>query len=153
MGRRRFARDRHGRFRPGLEAPERDLLRMLPGEVRELVAEDEPAARRLFPVAYTDDDTAQHDYREMMGAQLLEHHRLVLDTLVATVDAPTLDESDLQAWLGALEVLRLLVGTALDVTEDFAGVEPGDPAADQFTVYQYLSMLQDEIVGSLSEAL
>ena len=34
IGRRRFVRDRHGRIRPGLEAPERDLLRMLPQQAR-----------------------------------------------------------------------------------------------------------------------
>jgi hypothetical protein len=50
-------------------------------------------------------------------------------------------------------VLRLLLGTQLDVSEDFTEIEPGDPREDQFTVYQYLSMLQNEIVDTLADAL
>jgi hypothetical protein len=151
--RRRFARDRHGRIRPGLEEPERQLLRMLPEQARELVDHDDPTAKRLFPVAYLDDEAAQSDYHEIMGAQLLEHHRHALDTLMATVDAPTIDIEELHTWLGAIEVLRLLLGTQLDVSEDMAEVDPADPRADQLTVYQYLSMLQNEIVDTLAAAL
>ncbi len=153
IGHRRFTRDRHGRIRPGLEAPERDLLRTLPHQAMELVDQDEPSAQRLFPVAYPDNAAAQGDYREMLGSQLLDHHRQALDTLSTTVDAATIDEDELHVWLGALEVLRLLLGTQLDVSEDFVEVDPDDPRVDQFTVYQYLSMLQGEIVDSLSEAL
>ena len=50
-------------------------------------------------------------------------------------------------------MLRLLLGTQLDVSEDFTEVDPADPRADQFTVYQYLSMLQNEIVDTLAAAL
>ena len=153
IARRRFARDRHGRIRPGLEDPERELLRMLPRQARELVDHDDPGATRLFPVAYTDDDAAQADYREMMGGSLLEHHQHALDTLVSTVDAATIDADELNGWLGAVEVLRLLLGTQLDVTEEFTEIDPDDPRVDQFTVYQYLSMLQNEIVDSLAAAL
>jgi len=153
IGRRRFARDRHGRIRPGLEAPERELLRMLPEQARELVAHDDHSAQRLFPVAYPDDEAAQTDYREMMGTQLLEHHQQALDILLATVDAATIDTDELHGWLGAVEVLRLLLGTQLDVSEDMTEVDPADPRADQLTVYQYLSMLQNEIVDTLAAAL
>jgi len=153
IGHRRFVRDRHGRIRPGLETPERDLLRALPHQARELVEHDEPSAQRLFPVAYLDNAAAQADYRELMGTQLLEHHRQALDTLASTVDAATIDEDELHVWLGAVEVLRLILGTQLDVSEDFAEVDPDDPRVDQFTVYQYLSMLQGEIVDALAEAL
>jgi hypothetical protein len=156
MARRRFVRDRHGRIRPGLEAPERDLLRMLPQQARELVDHDDPTAQRLFPVAYPDDAAAQSDYHEMMGGQLLEHHHQALDAMVSTVDAATIDADELAGWLGAVEVLRLLLGTQLDVSEDMSEIDPldsDDPRADQFTVYQYLSMLQNEIVDALSAAL
>jgi hypothetical protein len=164
MGRKRFVRDRHGRIRPGLEAPERELLRMLPQQARELVDHDDPTAQRLFPVAYPDDAEAQSDYHEMMGAQLLEHHHHALDVMVSTIDDATIDADALAGWLGAVEVLRLLLGTQLDVSEDMAELDPDpvgsedlvdseDPRADQFTVYQYLSMLQNEIVDALSAAL
>jgi hypothetical protein len=153
MRHRRFVRDRQGRVRPGLELTERDLLRALPPQARELVDQTEPSARRLFPVAYPGDDRAQADYSQMMGAQLLEHHRHALEVLESTVDAATVDDEELSVWLSALEVLRLLLGTQLDVSEDMGEIHPADPQADQFTVYQYLSMLQDEIVDALAQAL
>jgi hypothetical protein len=153
ISRRRFARDRHGRIRPGLEGPERDLLRMLPEQARELVDHDDPSSQRLFPVAYPDDEAAQSEYHQMMGSSLLERHHHALDTLVSTVDSPTIDADELNGWLGAVEVLRLLLGTQLDVSEDFTVIDPADPRADQFTVYQYLSMLQNEIVDTLAAAL
>jgi Domain of unknown function (DUF2017) len=150
---RRFVRDRHGRIRPGLEPTERDLLRMLPAQARELVDIEEPSAQRLFPVAYPDNDESQAEYRSMMGSQLLEHHRHSLDALVASIDDDTVDEDQLSVWLGAVEVLRLLLGTQLDVSEDHVTVLPDDPRAEQFTVYQYLSMLQGEIVDALARGL
>ena len=48
-------------------------------------------------------------------------------------------------------MLRLLLGTQLDVSEDITEVDADDPRADQFTVYQYLSMLQNEIVDALAD--
>ena len=68
---------------------------------------------------------------------------------MATIDASTVGDEELGSWLGAVEVLRLLLGTQLDVTEDMVEVNQDDPRLDQFTVYQYLSMLQGEIVDAL----
>ena len=87
----------------------------------------------------------------MMGGSLLDHHQHALDTLVSTIDETTIDVDELNGWLGAVEVLRLLLGTQLDVSEDFTEIDPGDPRVDQFTVYQYLSMLQNEIVDTLAD--
>ena len=104
-------------------------------------------------MAYTDDARAEADYREMMGAQLLDQHQRALDTLASTAGASSIDESEIHEWLDALEVLRLVLGTQLDVSEDGAMVERTDPRATQFTVYHYLSMLQEEIVEALAAAL
>ena len=153
MARQRFKRDRQGRYRVGLEGPEQQLLSMLPRQVQELLEQDDPWTTRVFPVAYTDDAKAEADYREMMGGQLLQQHQRSLDTLASTAGSATIDESDIHEWLDALEVLRLVLGTQLDVSEDGAIVEDDDPRAPQFTVYHYLSMLQEEIVSALAAAL
>ena len=116
MARHRFRRDRQGRFRLGLEDPERNLLSMLPRQVQELLEQDDPSTARVFPVAYTDDARAEADYREMMGTQLLHQHQRSLDTLAATAGAATIDESEIHEWLDAVEVLRLVLGTQLDVS-------------------------------------
>ncbi len=153
MARHRFRRDRQGRFRLGLEDPERNLLSMLPRQVQELLEQDDPSTARVFPVAYTDDARAEADYREMMGTQLLHLHQRSLDTLAATAGAATIDESEIHEWLDAVEVLRLVLGTQLDVSEDGTTMADTDPRSAQFTVYHYLSMVQEEIVEALAAAL
>jgi hypothetical protein len=155
VARSRFRRDRQGRIRVGLEEPERQLLAMLPRQVQELLEHDDPSTVRVFPVAYADDPKAEADYKQMMGDQLLQQHQRCLDTLAETANAATIDESDIHEWLDALEVLRLILGTQLDVSEDGTIVAESetDPRATQFTVYHYLSMLQGEIVDVLAAAL
>jgi Domain of unknown function (DUF2017) len=153
IGKRRFTRDRHGRFRTGLGADERQLLRSLPRQAQGLLEARHPNAARVFPVAYPQDARAESDYREMMGAHLLERHQHALETLVATVDAQSVDEEELHQWLDALEVLRLVLGTQIDVSEDEMLMEESDPRVPQVAVYRYLSMLQGEIVDSLAETL
>jgi len=153
IGRRRFVRDHEGRVRPGLDRAGRELLRALPRQAQTLLEHDDASAARLFPVAYPGDEAAEAEYREMMGSQLLQRHQQALDTLATTVDAPSVDDDDLLQWLAAFEVLRLVLGTQLDVSEDMADIDPTDPEAQQFAVYQYLSILQSEIVDTLAEAL
>lgn len=149
----RFIRDRDGRFHPNLEPTEQDLLAELPGQAMGLLTEDEPSARRLYPVAYPDDEQAEKDYRSVMGETLQARHRAVLDTMAETARAESIDEPELMQWMGALEVLRLVLGTQLDVTEDMAEIDALDPRAPQFAVYAYLSMLQGEIIEALAEML
>ncbi|HVC72022.1 MAG TPA: DUF2017 family protein [Acidimicrobiales bacterium] len=153
MARGRFKRDRQGRFRLGLEGPEQQLLAMLPGQALELLESEDPSTARVFPVAYTDDARAEADYQEMMGAQLLQQHQLSLTTLAATAAAATIEESEIHQWLDAVEVLRLVLGTQLDVSEGGLEIDDADPRIDQFTVYHYLSMLQEEIVQALADGL
>ncbi len=153
MARGRFRRDRQGRFKVGLEGPEQQLLAMLPGQVLELLEQEDASTARVFPVAYTDDARAEADYREMMGGQLLQQHQRALDTLASTAAAASIDESEIHQWLDAVEVLRLVLGTQLDVSEGALDVDVDDPRIDQFTIYHYLSMLQEEIVGALAAAL
>jgi hypothetical protein len=153
IGRRRFVRDHEGRVRPGLDRAARELLQALPRQAQTLLEHDHASAARLFPVAYPDDEVAEAEYREMMGSQLLQQHQQALDTLATTADSVSLDDDELHLWLDALEVLRLVLGTQLDVSEEMAEIDPTDPQAQQFAVYQYLSILQSEIVDTLAEAL
>jgi hypothetical protein len=153
IGRHRFSRDRHGRFRTGLGAAERELLKVLPSQAQSLLESHDESTRRVFPVAYPGDERAEDDYRQMMGTHLLDRHRQSLETLASSVDAPTVDEEELHQWLDALEVLRLVLGTQLDVGEDPLTFDENDPLAPQYAVYGYLSALQGEIIDSLSESL
>jgi hypothetical protein len=155
MALRRIRAKRNGVFQIRLEPPERDLLRGLPEQAGALLDQnrEDPSLRRLFPTAYPQDRDADADYRTLMGGELFRRHRDALDLLAKTADATELEESDLHAWLGALEVLRLVLGTQLDVGENDRPPPAGDPRSARFAVYVYLGGLQEELITVLSATL
>lgn len=151
----RIRRTRSGDFAVELEGWERDLLRSLPGQLRDLLSSDDPALERLYPPAYLDDGERNEEYRRLMRDDLTSHRLTSLDVLEATLDAKRLDEDQLLAWMGALNDLRLVLGTRLDVTEDMyeVGLPDDDPRAPAFALYGYLGFLQEAVVEALSSAL
>lgn len=112
---RRIGRDGSGGYRLRLPAEERDVLRGLPAQLRELLQTSDPSLERLFPPAY-DDTEADDEYGELVRGDLLEGKLAALEVVEQTVDADRLTEEQLEAWLGALESLRLVLGTKLDVS-------------------------------------
>ncbi len=148
----RVVRETDGRFRLELPREERDVLRTLPAQLRELLAEEgDPALRRLFPPAYADDPTREAEFREMVRDELLEGKLAAIATMEATIDAERLTEDELLAWLGALNDLRLVLGTRLDVSEetDFEDFE-GDAREGVAALYWYLGALEEDIVEALA---
>ena len=105
------------------------MLRQLIPQFRALLEEpDQPVLRRLFPPAYSEAayTEQQEEYRRLMQEDLVVRHREELDLLVSTADAARLSEEQLLAWTGALNSVRLVLGTFLDVQE---GDEGGEPAS------------------------
>ncbi|HET9242583.1 MAG TPA: DUF2017 family protein [Gaiella sp.] len=152
--RRGIERRRDGTFRVRLPREERDVLAALPGQLREALDAEEPTLYRLFPPAYSEDDEANMDYAQLVGAGLREGKLLALEQLERTAHSDTLTEDDLGAWLGGIESLRLVLGTQLDVTEESYGpLDPTDPDAPRLALYHWLSWLQEEVVQALSRAL
>ncbi|KAA9162116.1 DUF2017 family protein [Amycolatopsis acidicola] len=61
----------------------------------------------------------------------------------------TLEEAD--AWVSALNDVRLALGTALDVTEDMPDELPeDDPRAPHLGVYHWLTWVQESLVEALT---
>ena len=152
---RRIRRNRRGQYELRLPAQEREILRSLPEQLLASLdaGGDDPDLRRLFPPGYAADESAEAEYRKLMGGELLEKHREALRTMAASLDLTELDEGQLTAWLTGLNELRLVLGTRLDVSEAQLPPDPDDPRAPVFALYAYLSWLQEQAVEALSEAL
>ena len=161
MRRRRIERDRNGRYKVRLPNEERDLLADLPAQLEHALAALASTSApppsgfsRLFPTAYPTDPDAEATYVAVQRPELLDRRRATLSVLATTSGATELDEEQVAFWLGALNDLRLVLGTTLGVTEDDTGeVEAEDPHFAEWQVYRYLSYLESEIVDALSGAL
>jgi hypothetical protein len=150
----RIRRTRRGSYRVELPEEERDLLRRLLPQLRLLLTEEDPGdgrTRRLHPPAYTDDDEADADYQRLMREDLVASRLAAVDAVEASVDASELDEQQLMSWLGAVNNLRLVLGTVLDVSDDIEIGEVPDetPDLETYALYAYLSSLLGEMVDAL----
>jgi hypothetical protein len=141
-----------GDFRLRLPEVEREVLRHLRAELAQLLdaAPDDPSLRRLFPPAY-DDDADETEYRRLMRDELLGGRRRALKVLEETAGRDRLSADEAQAWLTALNDLRLVLGTRLDVSEGtfLDGLDPSDPRAPELALYAYLSWLQEQLVEAI----
>jgi hypothetical protein len=150
---RRIRRARGGHYEIRLPNEERELLRVLAPQLRTLLEDDlaDPSLRRLFPTAYADDPERDQEYQQLVRDELAERRRGSIDTLLRTVDATRLSEEEIEAWMGAVNDLRLVIGTRLDVSEDTEPVPaPDDPDAGLLALYGYLGVLLESIVAALS---
>jgi hypothetical protein len=149
--RRRIDR-RQNRFIVRMDAQERDLIRQLLSELRELLAlsPDDPRVRRLYPSAYADDAELENEYRSLTREELQSGRLASIDAVEASVDAELLDLDQLTAWMQAVNSLRLVLGTMLDITDDDQelSLNPKDPNARTVALYGYLGGLLDEIVDA-----
>ena len=136
-----------------LPSEERFLLRRLASELRSQLeaAPDDPELRRLSPPAYEDEED-QAAYRDLTAHELLGGRLQALDVLAETVDSNRLSGERADAWLRALNDLRLVLGTRLEVGEQtlLEDLHPDDPRAPDLVVYAYLSWLQEQLVEALA---
>lgn len=128
------------------------LLRELLDELEALLENPaDPALRRLFPPAH-DDPKTEEQYRSLVGDQLVHGRTAAVAVVRETLGSDTLDSEQADAWLRALNDLRLLLGTRLDVSEeiDFEHLDLETPRGRDLAVYGYLSWLQEQLVEALA---
>lgn len=177
-----FRRTRHG-YRCRLEPAEAFVLRRLAVEVDALILGEtgerpepadelegllalpatpprrpsDPVLARLFPDAY-DDARDAAEFRRYTVDELSAAKRAGLAQLLATTPGGggevTLDEPAAQAWLTALNDLRLALGTRIGVEEDtldeLHGLDPDDPRALLYDAYELLTYLQGTLVEAVA---
>ena len=139
-----------GRVQLRFSPEERALLAAVASDLRAQLEDefDDPSFRRLFPPAY---DDAEHEkaYRNLAGDELLDGRREALELLAATARNDYLSPAEADAWLRALNDLRLVLGTRLDVQEDTLIDRPQSP---ELALYGYLSWVQEQLVAALTPA-
>lgn len=156
--------DREGRLELDVTRAEVTLLRELLGRVDALLAEpddivdadrrtpQDPVLARLLPDASRADADVAAAHRDMTETSLRMDKRADADTVLAALPAGagTAVLDDLDAWLRALNDIRLMLGVELDITED---AQPprrlGDPRDMQLAVYFWLTQLQDYLVEAV----
>jgi hypothetical protein len=140
-----------------LDDRERALVSQILGDMRALLMldADDPRVRRLYPSAYADDAEKEDEYRRLTHEELRSARLANVDTIEASIDATTLTEEQLTAWMQAINALRLVLGTLLGITDDDQELrfDPDDPEARTQALYGYLGGLLDEIVDAQLEAL
>jgi hypothetical protein len=133
-----------------------DVVVRLLGEMRDLLlaGSDAPALRRVFPPAYhlADDAEADREYQRLMHDELVASRLAAIDAVVTVLrDDMPVDEAGLLAFMQSVNVMRLVLGTVLDVGEDDDGeIDPDHDLAAEYHLYGYLSYLLDAAVTALS---
>ena len=118
---------------------------------------EDPVLARLLPDAYRDDPEAAGEFRRYTEQDLRSGKVAAAQTVLATLPAKggqvRLGPEDAQAWLRAINDVRLAIGTLLGITEDYEDeLEQGswaDPRSAYLEVYHWLGYVQDSLVRAL----
>jgi len=156
-----------GGLRLAIDDHSRQVVVHLLGELRSEVQEAKVASpgdlaahmKRLFPSAYHDDERLNDEYRRLTHGDIADSHIAAIDDAIALL-APdrVFTTSELERFVRAVNAMRLVLGTLLDVSEsdsdDDSTAETDssdDPTVMQRQVYDYLGWLLhsslDELVG------
>lgn len=143
-----------GGFDVRLGDDEREVLAGLLGQLADQLDDPtDPSMHRLAPPAYPDDPERDAAYQLLAGDELREKRREAIATVVATASKPRITEDEAWAWLRALNAVRLVVGTQLDITDDTQDWDPAQAATDleatRWAVYAFTSVVQQELVVAL----
>lgn len=148
---------------------EAQILRQVAAEVVTLLTSgfdrEDPVVARLFPDVYPDDPAAAAEFRDLTDGELksakIDQAGAMLAALPAAGGADvTLDEEAAEAWLRALNDVRLALGARLDLDDDTdleqeldkeIAVDPRSSRAGQLSLYAYLGYLQESLLTALTE--
>lgn len=133
------------------------LAHVLP-QLRELVmAETDPALRRLRPAARPDDDEAEAAYREMIDNDLLRSRLEAIEIVEEGIGGAMLDDEGVSAWMHSLNALRLVLGERLDVdvigNEALEDLPDDDDRVGIVALYEWLGWLLEQLVAAAMDAL
>ena len=129
-----------------------DPLELMLGMNGSTQISQDPALARLFPDGYSEDEHASADFRRFTEQDLRQQKVAALNDVRKALHA---DETPVvvaaqqaQSWLRALNDLRLVLGTRLEISDDndfdFDSDEP------VMHLYNYLTYLQGTLIDALN---
>lgn len=148
------------------EAPQDELAELTGIRTGPTTPPEDRVLERLLPDFYrrdpitgeTDEDEidAAGALRSLHEPQLLEaktgNAQLILETCPKMGGRVQLSGEQADAWLSAINDVRLALGTALDIDEDMPDDEPEDELRrEHLGVYQWLTWVQDSLVSAMMD--
>ena len=165
-----------------LDAGERSILAALLGAVRTLLAPDDenvgdadplaavvgmtqtpvgmpddPVLLRLLPDAYGDPEQSA-EFRRLTDSELRTGKTAAIDRVLADLESERIEldiDEGVGMWLQAVNDVRLMLGTRLDVTEDWGEtvveLPTDDPRLTLYAFYDWPSVLQETLVLSATD--
>jgi Domain of unknown function (DUF2017) len=137
---------------------ERQLVIRLLTELSQLLMGEsgDPRLIRIFPPAYhlADDAEADAEYQRLMREDLVASRLAGIATVNVSLQAAgPVDEEAMIAFVQAINGLRLVLGTMLDVVEDHDpdDIDDDDPLVGEHHLYNFLSWLLDWAVRALGD--
>ena len=120
---------------------------------------DDEVLLRLLPNAYADqvDASEFRRYTESTLRQKKQAHALAMRMhLMSAIDGIVeVDHDGANAWLGAMNDVRLALGVRLKVEqnthEDLELLAPDDPMRGVYAVYSWLGWLQESLISALMD--
>jgi hypothetical protein len=135
---------------------ERQLVARLLTELSQLLMGEagDPRLVRIFPPAYhlADDASADAEYQRLMREELVASRLAGINTVnEALRTSDPVSEETMISFVQAINGLRLVLGTILDVSEDQDpdDIDEDDPLAGELHLYNFLSWLLDWAVRAL----
>jgi len=147
-----------GGWRITLDDEERKLLVRLMGELRALLTgpDDNELLRRLFPVAYPEDEEKEAEYQRLMREELVASRLAAIESVSRTIDPAgdrarqLLDEGETIAFMQSINAIRLVLGSMLRITDDESADDADSADSPEHNLYDFLSWLLEWTVPSLS---
>lgn len=177
-----FTRDGKNCFVATFGQAERDILINLAEQLIEVLAErvdevdsdplaalvgitghdsppDDEVLLRLLPDAYADpvESAEFRRYTESVLREKKRVHAMAIHSHLRNSDEPmvTLNQGSAQAWLGAMNDIRLALGVRLKVEENSHDqlelLAPDDPMRGVYAVYSWLGWLQESLLLALMD--
>ncbi len=149
----RFVLQDDGTFATTWPAADRVLIEQLTDELEAALADptdgSDDALVRLFPPAYGIDEEKSREYASLARDELVASRRASLDVLRQAIDRDTATAEELSAMMRAVNDLRLVIGTRLDVSEE-SELPPDDhPDAETWAIFEHLGHLMSQLIEAL----